>query len=729
MMPLLQVWWHQLEVLARLAGRHTTVHLRALFASYAEIFFLPGGWLGVLFCAITMLRPNIGISGAIAVLAAYAFARLVGMEKTFLESGFYTRNPLLVGLSIGYVYQLSPLSVFFVVAAGVTTFLVTVSLAHVFMTYLRLPVLGVPFVIVSSIAYLASKRYSNLLVGMPAETFDFLHTELGLSATFTRMLQGDLGLPYWIAGFFHALSATLFTPNVLVGVVISVILLWHSRILFLLAATGFYTGALVRGAMLGDYLDSFGDFNDFNFIFIGMAVGGVFLVPSLTSYLMAIIGVCVSTLILDASNRFWAYAGITGYALPFNVTCLGMIFVLGLLRHRSVALSPGRTPEETLENVLANRLRYASGKDATLFLPVAGAWTVWQGQDGPWTHQGAWRHAIDFVITDSDGETCADEGTRLEDYYCYRKPVLSPIRGRVACVINDLPDSKVGSPDETNKWGNLVIIWDPRGFYVELSHFAHNSITVAVGAWVERGTVLGLCGNSGYSPQPHLHVQVQATETPGAASLPFSFVSYAQDGVYHANDMPLQGARVEPLYPDKRLEQVTGFLFDEKELFGVWRGGKRIGELLLTVHMAPDGTFYLGSPRGQLYFGKHEGTFYVYRVAGRDPWLRLLFLALPRLPLAYRDRLTWCDYVPVGLVVSGLREAVVGVLSSFYPPLATVKVVQTFTSLNRVEAVIEAGLLHVRQTATVEFDHRRGFATVTIGPTTFKRESTGTTQL
>lgn len=135
----------------------------AVFRSYAEVFFLQGGLVGAALFGITLLNPRLGIAGIIAVLSAYAFARFIGLGKVFLESGFYTCNPLLVGLSIGHLFQLTPLAVFFCIAAGVLTLLVTVTLANVFSIYFRLPLLSLPFVVVSSLAYMASLRYGNLL--------------------------------------------------------------------------------------------------------------------------------------------------------------------------------------------------------------------------------------------------------------------------------------------------------------------------------------------------------------------------------------------------------------------------------------------------------------------------------------------------------------------------------------------------------------------------------------
>lgn len=669
----------------------------AVFRSYAEVFFLHGGIVGALLFCITLLNPPVGAAGILAVLSAYAFARFIGMGRVFLESGFYTCNPLLVGLSIGHLFQLTPLGLFFVVVAGVLTLLVTVALAHVFSFYFKLPLLSLPFVVVSSLAYMASLRYGNLYAAtshMPA------------------WLADDLGLPAWLAGFFKAFGSLLFTPSVITGAALAALILSRSRILFLLAALGYAVGSSVRYWMLGSPGKAFGDPLNFNFLLIAMALGGVFLVPSLRSYALAAVAVALSTLVMDAIAGFWSYYGIPAFTLPFAVVTLGFIYVLGLVGSPLVALRIGITPEETLANFLANRRRYP-GNERTLLPPFAGKWTVYQGFDGKWTHQGAWRYAYDFVITDDAGKTHANSGAKLEDYLCFNKPVLAPVRGRIVAVVDDLPDSPINDPDKLNNWGNLVVIAEPRGWHVELSHFAAKSVRVKVGDWVERGALLGLCGNSGYSPQPHIHVQAQLAPEPGAASAPFSFVSYAEEGVFHANDLPHEGHCIEALYPNKRLEAVMNFVLDEEYAYAAKRNGRDAGELRFKVKMALDGTFYFDTGEATLAFGKHEGTFYCYSFTGHDPRLRAFFLALPRLPLACRDGLAWCDFVPVGLVARGVRGALVGVAGSFRHKLADVAVTQRFVGESRVETQLASRFLGLRETASVEFDRNKAPARIT----------------
>lgn len=685
-------------------------HLGAVLNSYSEVLFLKGPVLGAFILLVTATAPQVALAGLLAVLAAYAFARFIRMEPVFLESGFYTYNPLLVGLSLGYLFRLTPLTLFFVVTAGIAAFVLTHTLFSAVWYYLRLPVLSLPFVLVSSMAYLAAGTYTNLYVtSLYPRGFSILETVV----------------PLWLGGFFRSLGAIFFVPSVAAGALISVALLVRSRISFLLAVGGYYAGVLALAALGGSHASAFQDMNAFNFILIAVALGGVFLVPSPRSYLLALIAVLTSTVLLSSSEVFWSRWGVPVFALPFNLVTLAFVYTLGLVEFPFMAKGTG-TPEEILDEHLTGSLRYP-GSERTLALPFSGQWTVWQGFDDRWTHQGPWRFAYDFVITDESGETHRGEGTVLEDYLAYRKPVLSPIRGRVERVVDGLPDNPIGSTDRANNWGNLVILKDERGFYVEISHFARGSIRPKEGTWVERGAMLGLCGNSGYSPQPHIHVQVQATDQVGAPTIPFSFVGYRAGEEFFANDTPDVGARVEPLPAEKGMENRMGFVLDEVYRYRI-RGcdqerfpGAEEGIAAFTVRMAPDSTFFLDSGRARLYFGSQEGTFFFRRMEGRDPCLRALFLALPRMPLTYRRGLRWSDHVPSGAVTVGLRRGLVRLVRSVVPRFGTVTVQLEFENEETVTGRVVSGLLRGEWDTRVVLHPFRGFRSVQVGSLLMER--------
>lgn len=687
--------------------------VRTLLRSYSEILFLNGTGIGAVMFLATLLHPQAALTGLLSVLTAYGCARLFGMGRQFLESGFYTYNPLLVGLGLGYSLQLSWMTAMFVVSASILTLVLTISLATMLRHYLALPVLSLPFVIASAAAYLATLRYSNLQIG-------------SRPVSWLAQVDMSLALPLWQAGFFRSLGAILFLPYVLMGIVLAGLLVWQSRILFVLAVLGYYVGTGIRAGMLGSTSAAFHDLSGFNFELIAMAIGGVFLIPSARSYLIAMMAVGASSLLVDSMQVLWAAHGLPVYTLPFNLVTLTVLYSVVAVAYPGVAWQIGATPEETLDTELTRRNRFR-GEYRTLHLPFFGAWTVWQGFDDIWTHKGAWRYAYDFVITDDAGRTHSDAGAELQDYYCYRKPVLSPVRGRVNHVVNDLPDNPIGQLDEDHNWGNHVVIQDERGFYAELSHFACGSIRVKEGDWVIPGTVLGHCGNSGYSPQPHIHVQAQLGMYPSGGTVPFSFVGYTDEQGYHANHVPTKSSVVQPATIDPQLDALTDFCLNEWFDYELSRAGRTVGSARLDVRMAADGTFYFESSRGgKLYFGKQEGTFYFYRLEGSDEILRMLFEAVPRLPLTHADGLVWRDVLPISVALRGATRVLAMSCASLWPAIARVDAVMTYRRRGLIETEIASATLGLRRSCQAEFGQSKGLAVVRSGEYTLRRVAHGT---
>jgi len=667
-------------ILPRLAfaARNVRAFLGGVVRAYAEVFFLSRTMVGLVLLVGTLLNWDVGASGLIAVAGACGFAKLTKLDSRTLAAGYYTYNPLLVGLSMGAVLSLTWMSAVLIAVAGVLTYLLTAALIHLLRYYLNLPALSLPFVLAGAAVHTAALRYAGLTPS---------------PRKLTPLLAGDLGLPIVASGFLKSIGGVFFVPSVLVGALFAVLLLIRSRILFALAVCGYLLGTTFRGALLGSWDYVFADVMSFNFILTAMAVGGVFLIPSATSFIAAAGAVAVSVLLVDATQVFSYYFAVPAYTLPFNLATLGMVYALSLGRFPHLTKYFSASPEETLENELVRQSRFdPAGR--SLVLPFLGRWTVWQGFDDRWTHQGPWRYAYDFVITDGEGSTHRDAPTQLDDFYCYRKPVVSPCRGRVVAVVDDLPDNPPGRVDKANNWGNHVIIYDDRGFYVELSHFAYASIRVGVGDRVQPGAVLGLCGNSGYSPQPHLHIHVQSTELLGSETLPFSFGGFWEEDTFVADGRPRVGWWVEPAEIDDRLDTATDFLLSETFRFEVRRNNSSAGTWRMTVRQAIDGTFFFESSRGgRLYFGKLGGTFYVYRIDGDDDLLNLIGCAMPKLPLRRLDGRTWTDAVPLGRATGRAtgraRRTLLRLLAPFASWAGVAATHHQFVHRNRIETIVQ----------------------------------------
>lgn len=195
-------------------------------------------------------------------------------------------------------------------------------------------------------------------------------------------------------------------------------------------------------------------------------------------------------------------------------------------------------------------------------LPFDGAWLVVWGGDSEFTNYHAvvpaQRHAYDLVVW-RDGATFIGDGSRNEQYHAWSQPVLAPADGTVVGVLDGMEDSAPGAIGEQagmeragpqeHPAGNHVVIEVGDGEYILVAHFRRGTITVAEGDRVAAGDVLGLCGSSGNSSEPHIHIQLQDGPdllSPGTIALPLVFVDFVADGEAVASGVLRQGQIVAP---------------------------------------------------------------------------------------------------------------------------------------------------------------------------------------
>jgi murein DD-endopeptidase MepM/ murein hydrolase activator NlpD len=152
-----------------------------------------------------------------------------------------------------------------------------------------------------------------------------------------------------------------------------------------------------------------------------------------------------------------------------------------------------------------------------LILPFNGEWTLGWGGDTPEQNyhvkaHSSQRHAIDFVIKDENGRTSQTPGESNADFYAFGKELIAPCGGEIVLVVDGVKDNK---PEQMNPFfptGNTVVLKTDNLEYIVFAHFKQHSIKVKQGQRVKQGDLLGLCGNSGNSSEPHLHFHVQNTE-------------------------------------------------------------------------------------------------------------------------------------------------------------------------------------------------------------------------
>jgi hypothetical protein len=168
------------------------------------------------------------------------------------------------------------------------------------------------------------------------------------------------------------------------------------------------------------------------------------------------------------------------------------------------------------------------------------------------------RHAFDFeVYGELDGSLCTGDGQRVEDYRCFGLPVLAAADGTVVATEYDQPNNPVGEASRDKPWGNYVTLQHAVGLYSIVAHLSPLTIAVYPGQFVRRGTVLGYLGNSGRSPRPHLHFQLQGAQLLGSPTMPCRFVDVVvrtgTQSCFQPGHVPHEGEALRGLEPDYAL--------------------------------------------------------------------------------------------------------------------------------------------------------------------------------
>ena len=617
------------------AGAAKWMHLReisGLFRAYAAILFLDNPVIGLIFIMATFWFPNIGFSGLLGALVGLITARLLHLPH--LTSGMYIYNSLLVGLSLGAFYELDVhLALLIFLSAALAVFLAA-ALSGWLWQMGQLPVLSLPFVLVALAAAAAAKSYGTLS--------HYLGTYAFPGAWFGE----------WIDAFLMSLGSTFFSPHPLAGLVLIAGIAWRSRYLALLCIAGFAVGDTFLHYLTAKPDHDFARFAGFNFALTAMAVGGIFTVPGVTGFLIALVAAALAALLTAALSNTLLIYGLPVMAVPFVLTTLivlaGLRIRAGYASPRLLLEKPG-LPEVNYERERMNRVRMGESGSIALLAPCFGEWQVYQGFNGSHTHKDAWRHALDFYITE-DERSFREQGTRLEDYRCFGLPVLSPVNGIVVRVSGDLPDNPPGEMDVRNNWGNFVLIRLYSGLHVLLAHLHKDSLKVKEGDQVTPESVIGACGNSGRSPQPHIHLQVQQDARLGSATVPFHLASV----IHHTEEkkpeyrlvcLPEAGDYVQRAEKDTRLAAPLHMPVGRCLRFR-YQGPDKAApeERELHVEVTLLGQFRLVSDRGaSTAFEEASGVIAFYDRQGLyDPLLDLWLLAMGVTPLTDRAH-EWRD--------------------------------------------------------------------------------------
>lgn len=487
--------------------------------------------MGAIILLVSFFNFFAGLSGLIAVLFSILIANGMGLDKTQLKQGLFSFNALFLGMGMGTFFD--PSLVFFslLLLSALITLILSVTLGGWLNKY-GLPVLSIPFVITFWFVVLPSSQFENL--GLTQRNIYWMNDLYALGGnTLLNFFQTLDNLPVhkMVDIYLRSLSSIFFQNNIITGVVIAIMLLINSRITFSLSIIGFLS-AYLFAQFTGSAAASITYYNiGANYIMVAIAMGGFFAIPSRYSYLWAIMLVPLTSLVLLFMNKLLGFIQLPVFSLPFSFVTIFFLYFLILRKSPTkFLLTPVQfySPEVNLYTFNNNKDRLSNLLYFPLYLPFWGEWTVTQGHDGAYTHKGDWGKAFDFMLVDDMGKTYSESGNFCENYYCYNKPILAPADGIVEEIYDNIDDNEIGKVNTTENWGNTIIIKHLNGLYTQMSHLKKGSFKVLKGDFVHGGDIVALCGNSGRSPEPHLHYQVQITPFLGSKTIDYPFGYYLE---------------------------------------------------------------------------------------------------------------------------------------------------------------------------------------------------------
>jgi urea transporter len=626
-----------------------TYYWESIANSYSQLFFSLNKVLAVLLIVATFFQFQIGITGLFAVLFTILFSKLLGLNTLQIKNGIYGYNSLLIGLSLGFYFQFNSSLIVLLIIACTLNLIVTICFEKIADTY-KIPILSAPFIISFWLVLLSVSAFKGLSINFN-EAFTIDSAKEIVPPLLNKFSPFTLTVSY-----FKSLAFLFFQHNIFAGVIVAIGILIFSRIAFAFSIIGFVAGYFYTSA-IGNYTCPIAfEVLGFNYILLSIAIGTYFLIPSIYSILLILISiplVDISTVAFIKMMQFWQ---LPIFSLPFTTVTLALLI---LLKSRYSAKKihlvnyQTNTPETNLYAFKNNLERFKNETFYKIELPFFGEWKVSQGHKGSITHKGDYSEAWDFVVTNEQNETYKAPASDSTDFFCFGLPILAPASGYVVALEDGVEDNKIGDVNTTENWGNTIVIKHADFLFSKISHIKKNSFKVKKDDYVKKGDVIAYCGNSGRSPEPHLHFQLQLTQFVGSKTLKFPIAyyltKYNNQFSFHSFDYPKEGDTVSTITPtpliNKAFRLVPGMIlnFDVEENF---KQTKVKWEIFTDA--TNQSYIYCHNTKSYAYFVNNDTLFYFINFSGKKySLLHHFYLAAYKVVQGYYKNLTVTDALPI----------------------------------------------------------------------------------
>lgn len=610
--------------------------------SYSQIFFSNRRWFGFLVFCATFISPVNGSIILFSTLITNLIALILNYDEKKVREGFYGFNGLLFGAALSFFYKPNEYFLPILILFLLINFLIITSIENYFAFAFNLPGLSLPFLL---------SFYVFILFNREMKLFETNQIMFYLSQNL------DL-LPSWLNSFLTNLGLILLQPNWISGLIIFLSILFFSRIMTVLILLGYLVSIFLMNIFSIYSASTLGILISINSILVSIALGGSLVIPSNRSIILSFFSTLIVFVFTVVIYKILKNVNLNIFVLPFNFTVFLVVYAL---KFRSKAdklvllyFKPG-SPEENYYYHINQRTRFERYRFINARLPFNGEWTVSQAFDGEFTHKAEWRYAFDFVITDEENKTYKDSGAELTDFHCYNLPVVATYKGKVVKVVDSVEENEIGKINIKQNWGNTVIIDHGQGLFSAVSHLKKDSIKVKEGDEVEKGDIIGFCGNSGRSPEPHIHFQFQKNDKVGSSTIQFPFGHFLVNRnnllELKSYDYPVQNDKIQPLEIDSEVKDAFKFEFGDKYEIE-FQCGEKTSREIWEVKIDPFNIPYIESSSGSIatFFNDEEVFYFTSYIGKRKDALYHFYMAAVKIPFISNRNIYWSDIYPVSML-------------------------------------------------------------------------------
>jgi urea transporter/murein DD-endopeptidase MepM/ murein hydrolase activator NlpD len=673
--------------------------VNSILNSYGQIFYSMNKVLSALVLIATFFSPNLGLSGLCAIVFTNVVGHVIGINRKLIEEGLYGFNSLLLGLFLAYQYEINSTFILLFVVSLALLLIISVWLFGIFSRH-GLPFLSFPFIITYCIISMSAGSFTNVLLN---EDLVYVGNHIARQqGTYVYQLAhslDDLVLPNAVLIYLKTLAGTFFQTSLLAGILIASGLLYFSRIAFSLSLLGFFSAYFFYSAFGADVNELNLNLVGSNFIFMAIGIGCFYIVPNSYSYLAVFCLTPILIMLMIFLNKVMFVFQLKSFTLSFSVIIsLFLLFLQHRWFHQFLHLVTIQyySAEKTIYKYITSINRFKNEHLAKIQLPFWGDWYVSQGYNGKITHLGDWGKALDFVIVDESNETYQNNGHKREDYYCYNKPVLAPLDGYIYSILNTVEENEIAGVNTVDNWGNTLVMNHLNGTFSQISHVKKDSFKVSVGEYVTKGTVLATCGNSGRSPEPHIHFQLQMDPKVGAKTIeyPVSYFIEKENSkqILRVSEVPKQDTVISNVEVNSLLSESFAFLPGHKVRF-IEEKTAEVVEWEVFTDQWNRKYIYCQQTKSVAYFVNDGTMFYFFDFEGtRKSLLFHFYLASYRVLLGCHEGVQVNDLIPL----IHFNNKVVQILQDFVAPF------YLFTKAEYQSSYIQVDNVHDPSVATLK---------------------------